>query len=281
MSQLCQFQIFFALLAGVVLKTDPTELETAWLGTILTVMCAVPPFIGLAVNSKAVRSLFDAKRRQKAVSSLSKYVLRPISDRLCRGRSSKAKRSKAKAANAWSKSMKMTNAQDAVKARSVANLLASPTGAKAGTPIGAAKLAALRGAAAPSAPSLLAQIKMAKAVEGESRSMGQGPAESDLEAPSLRPKKGVSFIAAAAAAGEPARQARVVPSPSRVRVAPALFALSPGRLPPVAPPAQKQQLDLESHLAISPRQSGAASPAAAQKTPTQPFPTADIHISDV
>ena len=41
-----------------------------------------------------VKDAYDAKRRQKAASTLSKYVLRPISDRLCRGRSSKAKRSK-------------------------------------------------------------------------------------------------------------------------------------------------------------------------------------------
>jgi len=287
MSQLCQFQIFFALLAGVVLKTDPTELETAWLGTILTVMCAVPPFIGILFNNDWVRSLFDAKRRHEFVSRVSKWLL-PIWDRLCRGRSSKTTRSKARAANAWRKSFKASNAQDNGKARSFVNLLGPASPSKAGTPVFAAKLAATRGAATPSASSLLDKIKMAKAAEG-------GSAETDLEAPSLVPTKRVSFIAAAAAAAaasEPGWRARVAPSPIgslTKRVAPPLGAIA--RAAPQAAPDARKLLDLESHLTISPRQTGAErrdaspsrTPVAVLKTPTQsisPSPS-DIHVSDM
>jgi len=266
MSQLCQFQIFFALLAGVVLKTDPTESETEVLGTILTVMCAVPPLIGLAFSNARVRALFDAKRRQAAVARVNK-LLQLLRDRLFWGRTSRGQRSKLKAADAWRKSLAATGAKDAARARSLASLLGAP--ADAATPVGVRKLAATSAAAGGSKPSLLAQIRRAKAASGSSATSA---AEADLEAPSQLPKGKASFIVAAASAppSSPGRRSRVAPCTGD----------SAGPPPAAAWPEQKQ-VDLESRL----------SPKAVQQTPTRPLPDPGqeqdampqtrVHISDV
>jgi len=269
MSQLCQFQIFFALLAGVVLKTDPTELESEWLGNILTVMCAVPPLIGLAFNNDRLRSLFDKKHRQKLAQRLSKYlgpIWRWLSTR-CR------RKSKVKAAGAFQKSMKSANAKNLTRARTITNFLGEQVESKQlhaptlGNMIkGVSKQPSLK------QPSLLDQIKQVN-------SKGSAVA-SHVEAPTLLKK--VAFFNGAADAARPA-------SPSspfkRARVFPGLPA-SPGRPDSPAPvqhssPAQVQ-LNLERHLA-SPRQP-AAKPKFTQVLPTSGTASScsdDIAVSDV
>jgi len=206
MSQLCQFQIFFALLAGVVLKTDPTESETAWLGTILTVMCVVPPLFGFAFANKRVRSLFNAQRRQKFIALSSKY-LRPIWDRLKFRERRTAQKSQAKAKAAWAKSFHATNAPALTKSRTIASLMNTPAGVSPQLSQGQSRTTkpALSMLGKSSKPSLLDQLKEVKA----------------SNAPSAASK--VSFAAAAASIkpSTPDRRAKVAPIQDKLDTLPA------------------------------------------------------------
>ena len=64
-SRLCQMQIFFALLAGVVLKADPSEGQIEMLGTALIFVCSIPP-LGIAfLVSPYGKYALDERERDK------------------------------------------------------------------------------------------------------------------------------------------------------------------------------------------------------------------------
>ena len=69
-SRLCQVQIFFALLAGIVLKAEPSESTTDNFGLILTFMCAVPPLCVAFLATPLSQYIIDATARTKALGMI-------------------------------------------------------------------------------------------------------------------------------------------------------------------------------------------------------------------
>jgi len=78
---LCQFQIFFSLLVGVILFGNPPEAQSQALGFILSVMLAVPPIVAIIGNNPFTTSvLLHPQRRAKLMALLDKYVFDPVAD---------------------------------------------------------------------------------------------------------------------------------------------------------------------------------------------------------
>lgn len=71
-SQICQLQIFFALLAGVVLNATPTDQEVYTLGVILIALQAVPPFLCAFLASPMSKYLLEREKRAKVLGILGK-----------------------------------------------------------------------------------------------------------------------------------------------------------------------------------------------------------------
>ncbi len=69
-SRLCQCQIFFALLAGIVLKAEPSQSTTDTFGLILTFMCVVPPLCVAFLATPLSKYVIDADARAKALGML-------------------------------------------------------------------------------------------------------------------------------------------------------------------------------------------------------------------
>ena len=63
-------QIFFALLAGIVLKAEPSQSTTDNFGLILTFMCAVPPLCVAFLATPLSKYVLDADARAKALGML-------------------------------------------------------------------------------------------------------------------------------------------------------------------------------------------------------------------
>ena len=71
-SVLCQMQIFFALLAAVILKSSPSPDSIDTVGRILMLICAVPP-LGIGVlNSPAGKYICDDEKREQLGEKLDK-----------------------------------------------------------------------------------------------------------------------------------------------------------------------------------------------------------------
>ena len=69
-SRLCQAQIFFALLAGIVLKAEPTESTVDNFGLILTFLCVLPPLAIAVLVSPYSTYVTDADARSSALATL-------------------------------------------------------------------------------------------------------------------------------------------------------------------------------------------------------------------
>ena len=69
-AQICQMQIFFALLAGVILNNSPEEANVRLLGLILVGLQAVPPFFTLFLSSPWSKHVLEPQRRRKHVRML-------------------------------------------------------------------------------------------------------------------------------------------------------------------------------------------------------------------
>jgi hypothetical protein len=82
LAQLCQFQIFFSLVAGVVLYGDPPEAQQNAIGVILSIMLAIPPVVAIVGNNPfTTKVLFHPQRRRKFFKALDKYVVEPVAHR--------------------------------------------------------------------------------------------------------------------------------------------------------------------------------------------------------
>jgi hypothetical protein len=69
-SRLCQLQIFFALLAGVVLKGDPGEGRVEELGVLLVFICGIPPLAIAFLVSPWGKYAIDERERDKVRNML-------------------------------------------------------------------------------------------------------------------------------------------------------------------------------------------------------------------
>lgn len=86
LAQICQVQIFFSLLAGVVLFGNPPEMDQVDLnarseaiGVILVIMLAVPPIVAVVgSNPLTTKVLFHPQRRKKLFKMLDKYLYEPV-----------------------------------------------------------------------------------------------------------------------------------------------------------------------------------------------------------
>jgi hypothetical protein len=73
-SQICQLQIFFALLSGVVLNASPSEGDVAMMGLILMAMQGVPPAVTAFLSSPASKYALDPVERAKLFKTYNKIV---------------------------------------------------------------------------------------------------------------------------------------------------------------------------------------------------------------
>jgi hypothetical protein len=84
-SRLCQAQIFFALLAGIVLKANPDGKQIETFGLILTYICMVPPLCIAFLVSPYSKYLMVEEHRAKAFGMLAKgyKAMRKMMRRCC------------------------------------------------------------------------------------------------------------------------------------------------------------------------------------------------------
>ena len=71
-SRICQAQIFFALVVGVVLKTEPTQRTVDTFGYVLTLVCVAPPACVIFLALPCSKYLVDATPREEVLRALVK-----------------------------------------------------------------------------------------------------------------------------------------------------------------------------------------------------------------
>lgn len=71
-SQICQIQIFFALLSGVVLNSNPSQREVHAMGLVLMALQAVPPFFTAFLTSPLAKHVLERERRKKLLKRAGK-----------------------------------------------------------------------------------------------------------------------------------------------------------------------------------------------------------------
>ena len=71
-AQICQVQIFFALLSSVVLNSNPTPAEKQLMGVILISLQAVPPLATAFLSSPLSKHVLEKDKRNKLIKILGK-----------------------------------------------------------------------------------------------------------------------------------------------------------------------------------------------------------------